>query len=54
MARTGRPHLSEEEKHSEKVIVRLTVEQSKKLDDYCRRKKLTRAEAIRLIIDTLI
>ena len=54
MAKIGRPELPEEEKHSEKVIVLLTVEQSKKLDDYCRRKEVSRADAIRLIIDTLL
>jgi hypothetical protein len=54
MTRTGRPALSADDKHSEKVIVRLTPEESKKLDDYCSRKELSRAEAIRTIIDTLL
>lgn len=54
MTKIGRPELPEDEKLSEKVIVRLTVDQSKKLDEYSRRKGLSRAEAIRLIIDTLI
>ncbi len=54
MGKIGRPELSENEKHSEKVIVRLTLSQLQKLDDYCQRKKVSRAEAIRLIIDTLL
>jgi hypothetical protein len=54
MTRTGRPALSADDKHSEKVIVRLTPEESKKLDDYCSRKELSRAEAIRTIINTLL
>ncbi len=50
--RTGRPKVENPKKND--VKVRLDDETSKKLDDYCEKHSITRAEAIRRGIHLLL